>query len=98
MRDISHLNGVRSGQTKACQACPIYATKDAVAHSKCQSRSECWKQREAHERKVSRDTKKSAPSQACNCQTTRSVLCEQVKQVGNRLEKAFKLPSCRFHG
>ena len=53
---------------------------------------------EAHERKVSRDTKKSAPSQACNCQTTRSVLCEQVKQVGNRLEKALAHPSCRFHG
>jgi hypothetical protein len=37
---------------------------------------------EAHERKVSRDTTKSAPSQACICQTTRSVLYEQVNQVG----------------
>ena len=98
MRDISHLNGVRSGQTKACQACPIYATKDAVAHSKCQSRSECWRQREAHERKVSRDTKKSAPSQACICQTTRSVFSEQVTQVGNSWGKALAHPSCRFHG
>ena len=60
MRDISHLNGVRSGQTKACRARPTRAPKDAVAHSKCQSRSGCRKQREAHERMVSRDTKNSA--------------------------------------
>eukprot|EP01043_Picozoa_sp_COSAG02_P021565 COSAG02_NODE_1098_length_14587_cov_9.462590_15_plen_152_part_00 len=31
---------------------------------------------------MSRDTTKSAPSQACICQTTRSVLYEQVNQVG----------------
>eukprot|EP01043_Picozoa_sp_COSAG02_P027272 COSAG02_NODE_1601_length_11741_cov_40.329411_2_plen_173_part_00 len=44
---------------------------------------------EAHERKVSRDTTKSAPSQACICQTTRSVLYEQVNQVGEGSRAPF---------
>ena len=98
MRDISHLNGVRSGQTKACQACPIYATKDAVAHSKCQSRSGCHKQREVHERKVSRDTKNSAPSQACNTKTARSISPEQVKQLGYSWGKALAHEKVKSHG
>ena len=46
---------------------------------------------------VSRDTKKSAPSQACNAKTARSFLYEQVKHVGNSWGKALAHEKVKFH-
>ena len=54
--------------------------------------------RSSREGKVSRDTKRSAPSQACSCQTARSVFCEQVNQVGTSWGKALAHPVYQFHG
>ena len=48
-------------------------------------------------RMVSRDTKNSAPSQACNAKTARSILCEQVKQVGYSWGKDLAHPVYKFH-
>ena len=47
---------------------------------------------------VSRDTKNSAPSQACNTKTARSISPEQVKQVGTRVGKALSHEKRTFHG
>ena len=47
---------------------------------------------------MSRDTTKSAPSQACICQTTRSDSYEQVNQVGTSWGKALAHPVYQFHG
>ena len=47
---------------------------------------------------VSRDTKNSAPSQACNAKTARSIFSEQVKQVGNSWGKALAHEKRTFHG
>ena len=47
---------------------------------------------------MSRDTKNSAPSQACNAKTARSIAPEQVKQVGNSWGKALAHEKRTFHG
>ena len=48
-------------------------------------------------RMVSRDTKNSAPSQACNAKTARSISPEQVKHVGNGSGKALAHEKVKFH-
>ena len=48
-------------------------------------------------RMVSRDTKKSSPSQACNTKTARSISPEQVKQLGYSWGKALAHEKVKFH-
>ena len=48
-------------------------------------------------RMVSRDTKNSAPSQACNAKTARSISPEQVKQLGYSWGKALAHEKRTFH-